>query len=154
MSLESVATKVTASEVDIDLEVRSSSEYLEYWIERAMRKEIAKVGTSLCKMNRHSMLQAELSPFHEDALLRVRGEVLQELRCTPVQVEVREGDKRSEKCHSDAMPAWLDGAPVYVQAATHLILGKNEMAEVTCSSLYTPIFRSDDGVLLQANPSV
>ena len=126
VSLASMASALTASEVDLNLEFRVVDEYLSYSFEKLMKEKLARVGSQLCSMNRHSLAHSELSPFHPDALLRVRGEIVQELTCTRVQVTARIGDKRSEDCLAHSLPVWLQNEPVFLQAETHLIIESAE----------------------------
>ena len=106
------------------------------------------LASSLCWMNAHGLSRVEVSPFHPNALLRVRGELLQELVCDPVVVEVRIGDSRGNSCYADSLPAWYKNSPVLVQAGTHLISTEAEIAKVSCEATYTPVFQSREGVLL------
>lgn len=154
VSIASMAAALTASEVDLNLEFRVVDEYLSYSFEKLMKEKLTRVGSQLCTMNRHSLAHSELSPFHPDALLRVRGEIVQELTCTRVQVNARIGDKRSEDCLADSLPVWLQNEPVFLQAETHLIIESAELSQVPCKSLFVLVFRASDDTLLLANPSV
>ena len=142
-----------ASELDLDLELRTSAEFLAYSMEQLMKNTVLHVGTNLCKMNQHSLHLAEISPFHPNSLLRVRGEVVSELECTPVPVYIQLGDRRTF-CSADSIPGWLGNEPVHVQADTHLIIEDKQVHQIPCTGRYAAIFRADDGVLLQATPVV
>ena len=153
-SIQSMAKVIPASSVDLDLELRSSEEYVMYAFETILKEKLGGLASSLCRMNTHGLSRIEVSPFHPHALLRVRGELLQELVCTPVTVEVRIGDSRGNACYADALPAWYKNSPVLIQAGTHLISTEAEIAKVTCEATYTPVFMSREGKLLQASPDV
>ena len=153
-SIQHMAKVIPASAVDLDLELRSSEEYIMYAFETMLKEKLGGLASSLCQMNTHGLSRVELSPFHPNALLRVRGELLQELVCNPVVVEVRIGDSRGNACFADSIPAWYKNSPVLVQAGTHLISTEAEIAKVTCESTYTPVFKSREGKLLQASPDV
>ena len=153
-SIQHMAKVIPASAVDLDLELRSSEEYIMYAFETILKEKLGGLASSLCQMNAHGLSRVELSPFHPNALLRVRGELLQELVCNPVVVEVRIGDSRGNACFADSIPAWYKNSPVLVQAGTHLISTEAEIAKVTCESTYTPVFKSREGKLLQASPDV
>ena len=152
--IKSVINSLGPSTLDLDLELRVSDEYLTYDFEQKLQQYIRKLGMSLCHMNRHTLIQSERSPFHKNAILRIRGEVIQELSCTPVQVEARIGDKRSNKCLLDSLPVWLKNEPMYLQAGTNLVVSESEIAMVICDAMYTPVFKTQNDVLLQANPDV
>ena len=151
--LRHVAHTLGPSELDLDLELRTSADYMTYNMEQMVKNKMLHMGSNLCKMNRHSLNTAEISPFHINSLLRIRGEVVSELECTPVTVSVREGDRRTF-CTADSLPAWLGNEPVHVQAGTHLVVSDSQMAQIPCTGRYPAVFRVDSGVLLQANPVV
>ena len=151
--LRNVAHTLGASEVDLDLELRMSAEYLTYYTEQQLKNTVLHMGSNLCMMSQHSLHTAELSPFHKNSLLRIRGEIVSELECNPVQVVIRIGDQRGF-CTTDTIPGWLDNEPVHVQAGTHLVVEESQINQVACNQRYTAIFRTDNGVLLQANPVV
>ena len=152
--IQHMSKVIPASSVDLDLELRSSEEYVMYVFETTLKEKMGGLASSLCKMNTHSLSRVEVSPFHPHALLRVRGELLQELVCDPVVVDVRLGDSRGNSCYADSIPAWYKNSPVLVQAGTHLVSTEAEVAKIACEASYTPVFQSREGVLLQASPSV
>jgi len=152
--IEKLADHLAASQVDIDLELRTASEYMSYRFERLLADQLRHVAGNLCKLSQHTFGAAELSPFHKHALLRVKGELLQELTCKEVRAEVRIGEERSDRCYSDAIPAWLDNQPVLIAARTRLVLSHDESQTVRCDAMYSPVFRTDDGTLVQAAPVV
>ena len=101
------------------------------------------------------VLETEISPFHDHSLLRLRGDILQELTCTPVNAEVRLGEQRGELCSTDTIPVWLNNQPLHLQAENHLILEDAEITAVDCSSTYPPIFMTADNTTpVQASPVV
>ena len=153
-TIDSIAERLGASEVDLDLELRTASEYLSYSFETLMRNQLQLVSGNLCKVSSHTLTQAELSPFHPNALIRVKGEIVQELSCKPVKAEVRIGEKRSSRCFQDALPAWLDQQPVLIAAQTRLVLDADESQTVACAATYAPVFRLDDGTFVRATPQV
>ena len=61
-NLGSVVSKLSASTLDLTLEMRSSEEYLAYNIEQRIQNRMTKVGVSLCNMAKHSLDQAKISP--------------------------------------------------------------------------------------------
>ena len=142
------------SVMDLDLESRVTDEYISYKVEQTVQDKMKMVVESLCNMNRHTLVHAELSPFHPGSLIRVQGEILQELSCTPVTVDVRIGDKRSELCYTNALPAWLGSEPVLVQAETRVITEPIELSTAACTDQYSAVFITDDGTLVRAMPAI
>ena len=153
-AVASIGDHLPASEVNLDLEIRSSEEYLSFHLETLIQSQMTKVGEKLCSMNRHKLNQVELSPFHKDSLLRIVGDLVQELVCTPVQLRVKLGEQRSELCYTEALPAWLKTEPVWVSSLNHLVVDVTELDAVPCTSVYVPIFSMTDGALVHATPKV
>ena len=67
---------------DMDLELGLSEEYLMYRTEELMMSKSKSMQSHLCFLGLNSLQQMEHSPFHKDALIRTRGNILQELQCT------------------------------------------------------------------------
>ena len=106
-------------------------------------------------MGKHGLGNSEISPFHPNSLLQIRGDIVQELTCTPVSAEIRLGEQRSDLCSMDTIPVWLNNQPLHLQAENHLILDDAEITAVDCSSTYPPIFlTADNSTLVQATPVV
>ena len=150
--VNALSNHISASQVDIDLELRTASEYLSYRFETLLAQRLHDVAGSLCKAQEHTLSQAELSPFHKHSLLRVKGELLQELSCRSVQAELRLGEKRHERCYADAIPGWVENQPVLIAAQTRLVITHEESQTMECSAAYAPVFRTNDGTLVQADP--
>ena len=142
------------SQLNIDLELISAVEYEAYNWEQKMNFQIHMVGTSLCTMSRQNLHQAEISPFHKDSLIRVRGDIVQELRCEMVTAEARIGDNRGEHCFKDSLPVWVRNEPTYMMATTGLIVAENTLTLVPCKSQFNSIFRTKGGQLVIADPTV
>ena len=70
-------------QIDMDLELRQSEEYLMYRTEVLLQSRTRAMQTHLCVMGLNSLQQMERSPFHPDSLIRSRGTIIQELSCTP-----------------------------------------------------------------------
>ena len=154
-SVTNIATHLSPSILDLDLELRTSEEYLAYLFEETLQQSLANVGLSICKMGKHGLGNSEISPFHPNSLLRIRGDIVQELTCNPVTAEIRLGERRSDLCSTDTLPVWLNNQPLHLQAENHLILDDADITAVDCSSTYPPIFlTADNATLVQATPVV
>ncbi len=141
--------------LNLEVEVKVVDSYLAYYLEQQITSSIQTLSSKLCSINSHSLQYSELSPFHPDSLLRIRGDIIQELQCTPVRATARIGEKRNEKCFSDSLPVWINNQPMRMQARTHLILDEDPLDEVPCEAAYMPIFVATDGTtLLSAKPDV
>ena len=152
-ALSAMGEHLPATMVDLDIELRISEEYLSYHFESMIKRQMTAVGQKLCSVSRHGLNTIEVSPFHESSLIKVVGDLVQELKCTPVTLQVNLGESRSDKCFH-ALPAWLQSEPVWVSSVNHLIVATSEVDAIECSSAYVPLFQTDDGQIVHANPKV
>ena len=106
-------------------------------------------------MSRHTIETTELSPFHANSLIWVRGDLVQELSCVRTSAQVRIRENCDGKCYADSIPAWIHNEPIRIQAGTHLVLQQEAVETVSCNNTYAPIFvAADKRTLLSANPTV
>ena len=152
--VKETAQKLTASDLDVGLELQVSLDYFSWKSEQQVATGIQKVGSSLCQVNQHTLRNAERSPFHPNSLLRARGAVIQELQCTPVEVTVQLGEKRSDKCPLNSVPAWMDNDPVYITTDSGLVLEPVDVSWVPCTSMMSTMVQATDGTFLTAQPEV
>ena len=153
--LSNLQKHLDAGNLDLELELKITASYMAYHLDRMMSEQLNTVGRKLCHMSQHTIESTELSPFHTNSLIRVRGDLVQELSCTPVTAQVRVGESGDGKCYADSLPAWISNQPVRIQAGTHLILQQDEVEQVNCNSTYPPIFvAADKTTLLSASPVV
>ena len=152
--VDQVTAQLIPSVLDLDLELRITDEYLAYKMEEMIDERSKQVAQKLCKVNQHNIKTAEVSPFHPDALLRISGEVITEVQCTPTIVYAQIGDKRSENCNADALPVWIANQPSWLQSNTRILLEESELQHISCQSQFLPAFYTDDKKLLHALPDV
>ena len=67
------------TQINMDLELRISEEYLMYRTKELLMSRTAQMQSNLCILGLNSLQQMERSPYHPDALIRTRGHILQEL---------------------------------------------------------------------------
>ena len=149
-----VISKLGPSQLDLSLETITADEYLDYDLEQRMKQQLRTVGNSLCTMSRQALHQTELSPFHKDSLIRIRGDMVSELQCEKVTVEARLGDNRGPHCYKDSLPVWVRNKPLYMLAVSGLIVEENTLTHVPCHSQFNSIFRARNGDMVQADPEV
>ena len=154
-SVSNIIKHFDASLLDLDLEIRTSESYLTYYFQEILFQQMKSVTNKICTIGSHSLELNELSPFHPDSLLRIRGDVIQELKCKRVKAIARLGENRHEKCSSDSLPVWLGNQPIHIQSRTHLIVDEDPLEMIPCSAAYVPVFLAKDGkTMLIANPEV
>ena len=128
-------------QVDMDLELRQSEEYVIYRSEMLVNLRTQTMQKSLCVQQVLSLQQVERSPFHRDSLTKVRGMIIQELSCTPCQVTVNLGYKRGDMCHTEYLPVYLNEEAVYLDALG-LVVTEPVLDKVYCNEIFTPIFET------------
>ena len=93
--------KVLAESVDLGLEVCVSEEFIYYRIEQKLYNRFQEVGQKLCNTNSANLRLWERSSFHRDALIRICGQICQELSGSEDVVTISEGKKRTESCYDN-----------------------------------------------------
>ena len=140
-------------QVDMDLELRQSEEYMLYRAEMLVNSKMQTIQQNLCMLRMSSLNQVERSPFHHDSLIRVRGMIVQELSCQPCKVTVNLGYQRGNACHSEYLPVYLNDEAVYLDALG-LIVETPVLDQVDCNEIFTPIFETTTGKLITAGPQI
>ena len=139
--------------VDLSLELRMTETYEREHLESRLRNLTSEIAGELCTLARGSWQGEMLSPFHPHALLRVRGEILQELVCRPVPVILREGDSLEDACWQDALPVLRGGEHLLLEANTRILVEPSNVRRTPCDTLNLPIFHIG-GKFLIADPVV
>ena len=152
--LEIQKNRLTASQLDLELETRVTDEYLSFKMEEQIRDRVKDVSSQLCEITQHDLEHRELSPFQGHSIIKRRGELIVELQCAPVLTEAVLGEKREEKCSKNALPVYLNREPVYLAANTRLVSDKLEVEFDECDRFFPPVFEAEQGSLLTANPVV
>ena len=91
--------------------------------------------------------------MHADALIRVWGDIIQEMKCQTVKVTTSIGYKRGEKCYRDHLSVYLNEEPVYLDTSK-LVVEKPMLDSINCDELFPPVFLTKDGTLIQAVPQI
>ena len=142
-----------ADNINIDLELRVSEEFLHFQMERMIQSTIHEVQKHLCTLGTNSLHQLERSPIHPNALIRDRGDIIQEMQCKTVEVTSSPGYQRHDKCSKEYMPVYLGEEPVYLDTSK-LITRKPILDLLDRDEVFPPIFKATNGQLIQADPSV
>lgn len=143
-----------SSMLELEQTLKMKAHYLEYIADYRAQKAVYQSSKAICEMYKPLISNIGLSPFHPDSILRVRGELVQEIKCVKLVVEARLGDNRSEYCLNNLLPVWLNYEPLFIQANTRMIVKEMIPSQFECVSRYSPIFTAKDGTLLQAKPDV
>ena len=154
-ALSNLEHQLNPSQIDLDLEIKTSESYLAYYLQHMVLQQMQTITSKFCSMSSHNLHLNEISPFHANSLLRIRGDLIQELQCKEVTVVAKIGDKRTDKCSGDSLAVWLGNEPVRIQARTHLIVEEDPLEMIPCNAAYSPVFlASDNKTLLVATPEI
>ena len=107
----------------------------------------------LCTLGTNSLHQLERSPIHPNALIRDRGDIIQEMLCQTVEVTSSPGYQRHDKCSKEYLPVYLGEEPVYLDMSK-LVTRKPTLDLLDCNEVFPPIFETTGGQLVQAAPMV
>ena len=154
LTAEKLGLVSTPDMVSPEQQLRSTSEYLSFTFEKRLNLADDAVSRRFCELSKDQLRDAELSPFTQNALLRLRGDVIQEIACTPVIAELRLGEVRDPRCATTAIPAWVNGYPVYMEGGTHLVLDPDSVSLVDCKTAFAPYIIGRDGSILTHSPMV
>ena len=149
-ALESVA----GADISLDLEERVTDSYIEYHAKKELEKSLVNLGVASCRMSQNSWLNEERSVFHEGQILRKRGEIIQELRCSRVQVVVTIGDHFNSKCYFEAIPVRYGSEHLLLTAGSRTLVEIDEISVIPCSSVTAPMFVTKGNKVIVADPLV
>ena len=149
-------SEVAAAEINTDLEIRVSLDFLHHHWSEILYHRLQSMGSRLCTINKGQLPLHELSPFHKNSLIRTRGDVVEELECEEVTVELREGEDRHKGlCAKGAFPVYLSGQPLHLLTGTHLVVESADIILEHCENTPAEILRAKGrGIFLQAAPVV
>ena len=146
---------LSGSDVDLELEFRVTLEFDLYNLESILKSKLIETGQHICSFNSKSLHQSEVSVFDNTSLIRIRGQVLQEISCTPVIVQAKIGDSTG-KCYNRLIPVYYNGHRRFMSTDNVIYDDKHpsEIHEVNCDAQYLPIFVSLSQDLIIADPVV
>ena len=139
--------------VDLQLEERLVDNYHDIKLAQQIHNLTLELSKELCGLSRSAWLADTVSPWHEDSLLRTRGEIIQELTCSRTDVLVNIGDHIDDRCFADAIPVTKGGERLLMEARTRVLFPVVAVMEVSCSPLTSPLFEID-GLFMTADPRV
>ena len=139
--------------VDLQLEERVIDSYNDHRTAHQLHNLTNNLSQELCQISRSAWLTDTVSPWHPDSLLRTRGEIIQELTCTPTDVLVAVGDHLGQKCYAGALPVTHGGERLLMEARTRVLFAPVSVMEMECSPLTSAIFEIE-GRYFAADPLV
>ena len=127
---------------------------MEFALRRELESSLLNLGSSICAITENGWGDTEKSPFHLDHILRRKGEVLQELTCKTVSVTATSGDSFNGNCYLDGLPIRMGSEHLLLLAGSRLLVTPEDIAKVPCSPMTAPLFITQDGRVLTADPEV
>ena len=143
---------VQSSNVDIDLELRASLEYLSYYTEYVVRHQVLDFSTKICKIMMESNTQIERSPFRRNHLFRRRGDLVQELRCEEKQVYFTLGVALLPECYRHGLPGKVDGTTVLFHTQSHTIWNVIDLTVTPCVNHYADYVITNEKIIIYSDP--
>ena len=135
---------------------QATEQYMEYRLLRRIKDNVNGLTSRLCQENMGKLETNEIhmSPYTDNKLVRVRGDVLEGVSCENVHVrpDIEHG---LEYCLLDYLPVVLDGKRWYLESRTHLLHDFNITSEMKVECRDGPYFRSNvAGIFLKMNPDI
>ena len=153
-SIQKVIMELKPSQIDLETGLKASIEYEAYALEQQLNQQLYIMGSNLCMMNRQGLHQTEISPFHNDSLIRISGDIVREIQCQPIVAEAELGEDRNHKCYSDAIPVWYNSEPLFMTIRNKLIVEEDLLSVIPCESQSAGILKTNNGNFIQATPIV
>ena len=73
--LEIQKNRLTASQLDLEMEIRMTDEYLGFKMEEQLRDQVKVVSSKLCEITQHDLKHREISPFSVPQHQKKEGQV-------------------------------------------------------------------------------
>ena len=146
--------KAKGTDVDLELEIASSEAYLEYRFLESVSKYLGASLQALCGLGIYNMPALLPSPLHPDRFIQISGEVLSELQCIEVTTIARIGTSPVPWCARDLLPVEYLEKQMFIQANTRMIIESVPDVHINCTVLNRPLFLSDSGEVVTADPVI
>lgn len=146
---------IDSDQVDLRIEQVASSTYLSF--QQAQRDNVfgKRISEKLCATIANSLQNVERSPFHENGVLKLQGDLIVHTLCTPKVALTQLGAVWDDKCYDQYLPAQLDGDTVYISTILHLVTDKKFMQglpNIPCEK--SPTFITKRNGLIKATPEI
>ena len=129
--LEVESNKLTACQLDLELETWVTDEYIMHQFESQIRDQLTDMSSQMWALTQHAIEHRELSPFQSHSIIKRRGEIIVELQCQLVTIQAVLGERREDKCSKNALP-------VYLASNTRLINDRLEVEFDACDHSVPP----------------
>ena len=136
-----------------DLEIRTAVEFSEFEITETAQRIVRANTQRLCTIALSNTALAEVrSPFSNDAIIRVRGDLLYELICTPVIVRFKLHEELSPTCFREAVIGRVGDEIVLLDTRNFVIHEVTDLAVTPCDDHFPEIIKSEEGKFISVHP--
>ena len=146
---------ITGDGVNLDLELRTTSEYLQYYTEHMIQGVSEGFKKRICEREVNLNDGINLSPFHEGYLIRSRGDIFQELKCNPVKVNAMVNTAPVDHCYRHALPVYLGNELVLLDTQSRTIYDLGEKQQIPCAIMFPDlVYDVTRSILIYADPVI
>lgn len=140
--------------IDLELETRVVDYFLTYLVWEGMIETRSKFAYEICESTAGG-LGRDQTMLHDNHVLKRQGEIILEFPCAQVTVRTRLGHKAEGGNCLDHLPVYLpDGTLEYLTPISRVLVQRDSVSIVNCSSHYPLIFEDKNRQLITANPDV
>ena len=136
------------------MEISTSEAFLEFRFLELLKRHLQSMLESLCRLSTQSMDDLIISPLSPDRFLQLSGEVISELQCLTVTVSVELGSQPVNWCQKNILPVKQGEKDRFLLANTRMIVEHIPLQHQNCTILQRPIFVSNEGMLVTADPVI
>ena len=142
-------------DVDLDLELRTTIEYLEFEVIESARRIAAYNSNKLCSLQTHGVdLTSMLSPFSQNSVVRNQGDYLVEFACTPVQVEFKLHETLQPMCFRNGVIGRLGSELVLLDTSTFVVYDPHQFSSTSCEYHFPALIKTTQGEVISVHPTV
>ena len=138
-----------------DLEIRTAIKFSEFEITEAAQKIVQANTKRFCTIALSNTALAEVrSPFSNDAIIRIRGDLLYELICKPVLVRFKLNEMLSPTCFWEAVIGHVGNEIVLLDTRSFVIHEVTDLAATPCpcSDHFPEIIKTEEGKFISVHP--
>ena len=122
--------KLHGEGVNLDLEVKVAEAYVLFKSQERLMNLLKGIDARFCETDVKTLPLYQRSPFTPHHLLRIHGELVQELKCKEVSVEIPLG-QLFDVCYN-ALPVFYNGHLRFVTPIDHILLTEEDVIHVPC----------------------
>ena len=148
-------SQIQGGDVDIDLEMRITTEYLQFYAENLNNQLNSLLTEKFCMSKISFPTGTDISPFNPGYLVRRRGGVLQEFQCESVRVTAIVNSAPLKECFNHDIPVFLNDELVLLDTEKGIISDIKKKKAISCDLTYPDyVWDTTHKYLLYADPVI